>query len=148
MNTWVFLGSVSALHFTLKGRPESLNLDVALGVYFFFFCCCTSPSLNLSLYVLSARVQYWCSSKASVAKVLNWHDGAIKEHWRSIQPSFTLLHHPLCVRLPLTLTVKRQFLNTLAPPLQYSNSFCIESHIWHVLLVSICLNKFSSIVDI
>lgn len=108
-------------HFALKSGvekslPSFCTWHLRCSIYF------SSPSISLSFslsLLLSARDQYWCGSRASVAKVLNWHDRAIKEPQRSILPSFTLLHRPLFVHSLHTLTDKRQILNTLPPSLQY-----------------------------
>lgn len=99
--------SLSSQHFTLKVRTKKSIPWCSSWYLLLSIICHPSPSLFLSL-LLSARVQYWCSTKVGVAKVLNWHDRAIKEHQRSILPLFTLPHRSLLVHLPHTLTDKRQ----------------------------------------
>lgn len=114
---------------------KSLCLCFALGS---IYLSSLSISLSLSFCLLqSARDQYWCSSKASVAKVLNWHDRAIKEHQRSIPPSFTLPLHPVCVHL-IALTDRRQRLLTHFLHLCSTLSdLSLESHI--LFLLYLCL---------
>lgn len=87
-------------------KRKSLIFDFVLlftlfRLFFISFRLCAGPVDSF------AECRYWCRSKASVAKVLNWHDRAIKERQRSILPSFTLQHSPRRAHLLHTVADKR-----------------------------------------
>lgn len=110
--SWYFMNNMSSilclcLYFTVKiqsGKALFLILYLLFTLFCLFFISfhlCAGPVDSF------AECRYWCRSKASVAKVLNWHDRAIKEQQRSILPSFTLQHSPRGVHLLYTVADKR-----------------------------------------
>lgn len=78
----------------------SLLLKIVSTILFisFFF-----SKLLLSLLPADsfAECRYWRNAKAGVAKVLNWHDGAVKERRGSMPPSFTVISQSAVDKLSL-----------------------------------------------
>lgn len=114
---WYFMSNMSSIlclcrYFTVKIQRGKAFIFKALFLilyllftlfclFFISFHLCAGPVDSF------AECWYWCRSKASVAKMLNWHDRAVKEQQGSILPLFTLQHSPRGVHLLHAVADKR-----------------------------------------
>lgn len=116
--SWYFMNnmsSISCLCLYLTVKIQSGKAFIFNGLFLILYLLFTLFRLFFISFHLGAgpvdsftECRYWCRSKASVAKVLNWHDRAVKEQQRSILPSFTLQHSPRGVHLLHTVADKRR----------------------------------------